>query len=1055
MAIYGLTVEKGKPWLIAEEIITNGIDTSLIPQDLDARSDSQQNNLRRTKWDVAQWLQTLYKKASGHSLSPSSTHSGAAIAKMANQLAKEAVHALSLDWAKGAIGWYNEKLTGALQHMADVFPEIVEPGEHQMMFKAALAITSDGQDVVPNFRMAAETYARWKKTRTLSGWGHRSGVESSLDTMDKLVKKFGWERVEAFLATKLTAGELARHGFTKETGFDESIDIPQESFKVGGELVEADVYGSMIFGAKIGSFYNNLNYRFDTITMDLWWSRTIGRLRGKLEFVNSENAKKAIDTGLRKNLSDKYLKKFDMSREQVMQSDDDALRYARRLKSHNASVFTSTAISQYMQAIKKSVDAGVIEGDALQQFAPVDPASLDSTEKKFYDQLTEKLGNSELAGKVASDVVAGMARDAIAKRSEVNTAEFKAAKNVVVNAYGLYEIPRSGKDRAIQRQIAALAISQVKEITGKDIKPADFQALMWYYEKELWGKLGLSKEIEKLDYEQAARKVSQEYRAAQKGGQRESVPSGRRVTPEAAGRAQSPVQPGEDAGGGRERDGGKYAKSARAGVGRQRPESTGDGRGRAEGRKIAPLAGAPSVPGINGPDPEIVAVAERYAAENGIDLKRQAEYVQVDEDRAKRIAEAYAEMPHAPQDPKVKEAYQELIKQTTAQYQALADAGYKFWFIDLATPSNVEYVDSPFNALRDLRNNRQMGVFPTSDGFGTSDLDVNDNPLLADTGIMWPSGGLDGELKPVTANDLFRAVHDAFGHSLEGAGFRARGEENAWQAHVRLFTGSAVGAITSETRGQNSWLNYGPHVEKNRTAKTEDTVFADQKTGLMPEWTWTEGRAADLDTTTEESYDGEVQVSETGKARGESGRAAVGRQGGKESTSSVRRRAGLDGKVWRESRDSGTLGLDGVVARYTADAPEWADSGVATPGFVEFQKSEASAKKFTAAINAARESQGTLGASVYVYPEQDYRDMRVFLTDDGKAGFALKDAGDGVVDIVSVFNTKGSHQSISYSLMRLAVEAGGNTLGAFYTFLPELYSANGFQVIARAKWNEE
>jgi hypothetical protein len=299
-----------------------------------------------------------------------------------------------------------------------------------------------------------------------------------------------------------------------------------------------------------------------------------------------------------------------------------------------------------------------------------------------------------------------------------------------------------------------------------------------------------------------------------------------------------------------------------------RPESTRDGRGRDQGRKIAPLAGSPSVSGFNGPDPEIVAVAERYAKENGIELKRQAEYVNVDEDRAKRIASAYEQMKHDPQDPRVKEAYQELIKQTIAQYKALADAGYKFWFTDLNVPSNVEYLSSPYNSLRDLRNNKQMGVFPTSDGFGTSDLDVNDNPLLADTGFMWPSGGIDGELKPVLANDLFRAVHDAFGHSLEGAGFRARGEENAWQAHVRLFYGSAVGAITSETRGQNSWLNYGPYGEKNRTAKVEDTVFADQKTGLMPEWTWTEGRAADM----EEAGDEVVRYS-PGR------RASVGRTG--------------------------------------------------------------------------------------------------------------------------------------------------------------------------------
>jgi hypothetical protein len=111
---------------------------------------------------------------------------------------------------------------------------------------------------------------------------------------------------------------------------------------------------------------------------------------------------------------------------------------------------------------------------------------------------------------------------------------------------------------------------------------------------------------------------------------------------------------------------------------------------------------------------------------------------------------------------------------------------------------------------------------------------------------MWPNGSPDGPLVPVLANDLFRAVHDAFGHGLEGAGFRAQGEENAWQAHARLFTGSAVAAITSETRGQNSWLNYGPHGETNRAAKIEDTVFGDQKTGLMPEWTWTENVAGDM-----------------------------------------------------------------------------------------------------------------------------------------------------------------------------------------------------------------
>lgn len=272
------------------------------------------------------------------------------------------------------------------------------------------------------------------------------------------------------------------------------------------------------------------------------------------------------------------------------------------------------------------------------------------------------------------------------------------------------------------------------------------------------------------------------------------------------------------------------------------PQPTGNGAGRYSSGSLAPLEGAPTVAGASGPDPRLVAVAEQYAADNGIALRRQAEFVEVDPARAARIAAAYEAMAHAPNDPAVAEAYQNLAQQTLAQYRALEAAGYQFYLVD---ETNDPYGGNPWNAMRDLRANQSMGVFATEAGFGTSEFDPAGNPLLADTGLEWGYGAPDGPKKRVLFNDLFRAVHDAFGHGLEGAGFRARGEENAWQAHVRLFTGSAVGAITSETRGQNSWLNYGPHGQANQTAKVEDTVFADQKTGLMPEWTWTEGRAAD------------------------------------------------------------------------------------------------------------------------------------------------------------------------------------------------------------------
>jgi hypothetical protein len=93
----------------------------------------------------------------------------------------------------------------------------------------------------------------------------------------------------------------------------------------------------------------------------------------------------------------------------------------------------------------------------------------------------------------------------------------------------------------------------------------------------------------------------------------------------------------------------------------------------------------------------------------------------------------------------------------------------------------------------------------------------------------------------VTVNDVFRAIHDYYGHAKEGLGFRADGEENAWRAHASMFSPLARMAMTSETRGQNSWLNYGPHGEHNRKARTEDTIFAPQKIGVMSHLSHHEG----------------------------------------------------------------------------------------------------------------------------------------------------------------------------------------------------------------------
>lgn len=247
------------------------------------------------------------------------------------------------------------------------------------------------------------------------------------------------------------------------------------------------------------------------------------------------------------------------------------------------------------------------------------------------------------------------------------------------------------------------------------------------------------------------------------------------------------------------------------------------------------LAGLPRKVGTHTASgwPEAQRVARDYMDKAGLEYDPPNTYAKVDPERAKRIADAYEAMKHDPQNPEVKAAYDAMAKETLAQYQAILDSGMTFDFIPegFADPYN----GNPRNMIEDVRTHKHMWVFPTKQGFGSdASFDVRDNPLLADSGFK-----ISGQ--PATVNDIFRAVHDYFGHVKEGVGFRADGEENAWRAHSAMYSPEARKAMTSETRGQNSWVNYGPYGEANRTARSEDTHYADQKIGILPDWVIHEG----------------------------------------------------------------------------------------------------------------------------------------------------------------------------------------------------------------------
>ncbi len=268
------------------------------------------------------------------------------------------------------------------------------------------------------------------------------------------------------------------------------------------------------------------------------------------------------------------------------------------------------------------------------------------------------------------------------------------------------------------------------------------------------------------------------------------------------------------------------------------------------GNEIVKLGGddlAPAATPLKGlpakgkPSAEVQTLAARYMEQAGLPYRPPTVYAKVDKDRAEKIAQAYEQALDA-FDPRatpefraqVLRSYEAMAKESLDQYRVLEEAGYQFEFMPRGADGGFrDPYGSPWDAMDDLRDNKHMYVYPTEAGFGSVEA-ASQHPLLRDSGVRW--GG-----ETVTYNDVFRAIHDVFGHHKEGVGFRWDGEENAWRAHSAMFSPTARKAMTAETRGQNSWVNFGPHGEHNRTASQYDTIYAEQKATILPDWVVNDG----------------------------------------------------------------------------------------------------------------------------------------------------------------------------------------------------------------------
>lgn len=229
-----------------------------------------------------------------------------------------------------------------------------------------------------------------------------------------------------------------------------------------------------------------------------------------------------------------------------------------------------------------------------------------------------------------------------------------------------------------------------------------------------------------------------------------------------------------------------------------------------------------------------VALSDRYRAENKITTPRLTAMANPDEKVMQGIADAYENAKHDPQHPATRAAYEALARETMAQFELMGEVKVEAW-----DASKGEPYKSSAEMVHDALLNKHLWFYPTEAAtFGsTGELDAS-NPMLADTGKTDVNG------KPLLVNDVFRIVHDFFGHTQSNLKFGPKGELNAFLEHAGMYSKDALPALAAETLMQNAWVNYGQHMRNAEGVVPQkgtpgyvpipDRKFADQKAFAAP-----------------------------------------------------------------------------------------------------------------------------------------------------------------------------------------------------------------------------
>ncbi len=388
---------------------------------------------KRTLVEAVDYLNNKWQQATGRKEPFEYTPEN--VDRIASLMATEAMQALKNDG--NAIGWYDRKLKAAKSVVSLVEPRVTQSPDAEAAFDFALAVTSNGQAVANNFEYALEVFRHFMDNGVMptdtwiKGGERNKAMIEAFDFFNTYNASGQNMAVQDFLDSDFTVKELDEYIANFNSQYGTKVKVPSSEGK------GTDVKGSYIIGPKIGQgFYQNIRGNYDPLTMDIWWMRMWNRLVGR-PFEASKDLGKNRAT----------------IREQVKPKNQDALE--KRL--------TNQTLKEL--GIKRS---DLKNDETLDTFV----TKLERNYQSFFRRRSKELKGTKQK----------VEKPQLFKSSGTMT------KNMVPQ---LQAQPKGPGERSYMRTVTKAAIEKLRQ-NGYMIDTADFQALMWYPEKQLFRKLGVA-----------------------------------------------------------------------------------------------------------------------------------------------------------------------------------------------------------------------------------------------------------------------------------------------------------------------------------------------------------------------------------------------------------------------------------------------------------------------------------------------------------------------------------------------------------------------------------